>query len=107
MNYDSKDKGTFEQYLEKHRLEIEEKKISWRLDVAYALMILFGVCAGLLFLYKLGSAWADSDMTDALQQCGRVTVESVDGTKTRTVTPANDLIVKCRDQVFEHFKVVP
>lgn len=107
--------ATMAELLDKDRINLESKRIdadSHRInklhETGIGLTILAGACFGLWMGARVLTSWADSDMTDALQECGRVYVDKDDGTiGSQTVVPAEALIESCRKQVFEHFKVTP
>lgn len=105
--------ATMAELIEQDRIRLESKKIDtdqMRLqkvqELGMGLLILAGCCFAMWMVMRVAVSWADSDLTDALQECGRVRVEDQTKVSPSQLSPANDLIVKCRDQVFEHFKEI-
>lgn len=105
--------ATMAELLEKDRINLDAKKIDADMhrtnklhETGIGLTILAGACFAMWMAARVLTSWADSDMTDALQECGRVYVDKVDFVGSEVVTPANALIESCRKQVFEHFQVM-
>lgn len=106
--------ATMAELLEKDRINLDSKKIDADMhqtnklhETGIGLTILTGVCFALWMAARVLTSWADSDMTDALQECGRVHIDAADRIPDIIRTPADALIESCRKQVFEHFKVTP
>lgn len=93
--------ATMDQKLEEMRLENERK----RLDIAHTaltgLLIIAGAAAGAVVLAYIIVQGMDTELVDALQECGLVRIEQPGPNP----SPINNASVdQCRDKVFEHFK---
>jgi len=80
---------------EAERDEIQLKKTALEGTLILGGILIVGAVVVALFL-----TWSDSDLTDALQECGKIRVE----TKDSLLPPVqNDSVDACRKMVFDHF----
>lgn len=100
-------KYTMAELIEQERIKVQQTDADSRQHIAQGLMILAGMgIVGTCAVFGL-RAISDSDMTDALQECGRVRIVTeapgkIDGEwKIDAATP---LIESCRKLVFDHYK---
>lgn len=88
---------------ERLRAERDRDEVQLRLEWVRALSILFGMLMVLSAIVAVLWAWADSDLTDALQECGRILLGPESGPPSATSSMKNESVDACRRMVFDYY----
>jgi len=85
------------------RAEKERDEVQLRKDWVQALSILAGILIFFASVVAVLYAWTDSDLTDALQECGRIVLIPEKGVPADNRSVGNESVDACRRMVFEYY----
>jgi hypothetical protein len=97
---------TMAEKLEEDRLKIQKQQVDTRSMAVQGLLIIMGMAVVLTAIVFFFRTVSDSDLVDAMEECGmlHLSVEDRNNVKTFDVAPVNAMIDSCRKQAFDFYK---